>query len=316
LTSIAPSTSSPRAGFTLTQRGKLTASVRGTRKQYEEVFGTKLSVWEMSKSQDYAFRSFYFPKQGAPWNPRPEVANLIDDAYIQWPHIYMSPRAATAKPRARAKKIPRIIRNGETAIGLPKHAARALLDENLSGGPSLIPPDVQGFFLKMPTDVPRILNAHLVHNAGITGAGVTVVMIDSGFAHDSHPYFAANGYSSTVDLAPAPSTTTPIPTATAPAKAPTSSLLPRVALSSASSSTTTIIPTSALPSSKVFSRLSATTPRSSPSASATTCGSKASDSSISSPTAWPRSRPKFRPPSPPALPSSSPPATGTSRSPE
>src|SRR5678816_508365 len=52
-----------RAGFTLTQRGKLTASVRGTRKQYEEVFGTKLSVWEMSKTQDYAFRSFYFPKQ-------------------------------------------------------------------------------------------------------------------------------------------------------------------------------------------------------------------------------------------------------------
>src|SRR3989442_5826451 len=33
-------------------------------------------------------KSFFAPPDVAEWNPSPELTNLIDDAYIQWPHIH------------------------------------------------------------------------------------------------------------------------------------------------------------------------------------------------------------------------------------
>jgi subtilisin family serine protease len=45
------------------------------------------------------------------------------------------------------------------------------------------------------------MNATLVHQAGRTGRGVRIAMVDSGFAH-SHPFFTAHGFRSTVTLAP------------------------------------------------------------------------------------------------------------------
>src|SRR6266700_6453467 len=84
-----------KLGFKVTQRGRLTASMRGSRGLFEKVFGTKLSPIALDTSENYAFHSFYYPPQGAPWSPSPEVAILIDDAYIQWPHIYM--RSAGAR---------------------------------------------------------------------------------------------------------------------------------------------------------------------------------------------------------------------------
>src|SRR6266436_5193260 len=67
-----------RAGFRLTRRGRLTASLRCTRAQYEKVFGTKLSKVKLDPKQDYAFYSLYYPAQGAPWKPDPALAGLID----------------------------------------------------------------------------------------------------------------------------------------------------------------------------------------------------------------------------------------------
>jgi len=160
-----------KAGFKLSQRGGLTASLRCTRSLYEKVFGTKLSKVKLDAKQDYAFYSFYYPAARAPWKPDPELASLIDDAYIQWPHIYM---AAKKKP----KKKP------------------------AAGAPAVNPPAVNYFHLEMPQDVPAHLNASAVHRAGTTGKGVRVVMVDSGFAHGAHPFFAAQGFTSTVDLAP------------------------------------------------------------------------------------------------------------------
>jgi subtilisin family serine protease len=161
-----------RAGFRLTRRGTLTASLRCTRAQYEKVFGTRLSKVRLDAKQDYSFYSLYFPAADAPWKPDPELASLIDDAYIQWPHIYMA-----AKKSAKKKPAP-------------------------PAGPSVKPPKVKYFHLEMLKDVPARLNASAVHSAGTTGNGVRVVMVDSGFAHGSHPFFAANGITSTVDLAP------------------------------------------------------------------------------------------------------------------
>jgi subtilisin family serine protease len=74
------------------------------------------------------------------------------------------------------------------------------MDRSLAG-PSATPPQVDYFHLEMPDDVPRILNVEQVHQAGTTGRGVRVAMVDSGFAHRL-PFFVAHGFKSTVDLAP------------------------------------------------------------------------------------------------------------------
>ena len=152
-----------RLGFTLTKRGRLTASMRCRRSDFEKVFGTRLSKVDLDPSQAYAFHSLYYPSEGAAWNPTAAVSSLIDDAYIQWPHIYMCLRRLGSAAR---------------------------------------PPEVDYFHLGVPKDVPAYLNADKVISAGTTGRGVRIVMVDSGFAHRDHPFFAANGFASTVDLAP------------------------------------------------------------------------------------------------------------------
>jgi subtilisin family serine protease len=156
-----------RVGFRPTRRGRLSASMRVDRMVYEKHFGTELSAIQLDPRLDYAFHSFYFPKQGAPWKPSAMVRQLIDDAYVQWPHIYM------ATPGA-----------GQPAT------------------PSGTPPVIPYFHLEMPNDVPALLNAKPIHEQGGSGKGIRIAMVDTGFAHNSHPFFANNGFKSTVDLAP------------------------------------------------------------------------------------------------------------------
>jgi hypothetical protein len=168
-------------GFETTIRGRITASVRGTRRQFETLFKTRLARFVLPPEQLVQFRSFYYPPANAPWNAA-GVSDLIDDAYIQWPHIYMAARrraepARPTRPRRRA---------AETAATTP---------------PSPFPPTVKYFHLTVPNDTARLLNARPVHQAGTRGKGVRVVMVDSGFAHD-HPFFVTNRFSSTVALAP------------------------------------------------------------------------------------------------------------------
>ncbi|WP_242066149.1 S8 family serine peptidase [Brevibacillus laterosporus] len=67
--------------------------------------------------------------------------------------------------------------------------------------PSATAPNVQGYYLDVPEDVARILQADSVHDEGITGRGVHVAMVDSGWYR--HPYFEAKGYhANQVVLAP------------------------------------------------------------------------------------------------------------------
>jgi hypothetical protein len=172
-----------RLGFRISKRGNMSVSMRCTRAQYEQAFGTKLSRINLDLKQDYSRHSFYFPAAGAQWSPSASLANLIDDAYIQWPHIYMARRA-----QAVSKKAP-------TKPGRLRAQAAA-------AGPSATPPHVNYHHLNVPHDVTSLLDADRVHRAGVTGRGIRVAMVDSGFAHTLHPYFAARGYRSTVDLAP------------------------------------------------------------------------------------------------------------------
>jgi hypothetical protein len=153
-----------RRGFRVTTEGRMSVSLRAKRDLFENTFGTLLAPFSTAAA-GAQFGSVLFPPAGAPWKPDPLVEQLIDDAYIQWPHIYMNQRFApppAASPLA------------------PRGAATHHLDV---------------------ADVVTLVNADKVHRAGTTGKGVRVAMIDTGFAHE-HPYFAERGYNVSTILAP------------------------------------------------------------------------------------------------------------------
>jgi len=87
-----------RHGFVVSGKGRMTVSIRGTAAQFERVFGTELTTVALDKSLCYSSPCVYYPPEGAPWNPDPVLIELIDDAYIQWPHIYLSDPATNARP--------------------------------------------------------------------------------------------------------------------------------------------------------------------------------------------------------------------------
>jgi subtilisin family serine protease len=177
-------------GFVPTRHGALSVSMRTTRSVFERTFGTALKEVVLDPTIDYAFQSFYYPPDGAPWSMPAELGALIDDAYIQWPHIYMASRKSARKV-ARPKKAAAARGSVATLAGLASGG----------GGPSPTPPDPGFFHLGVPDGVPGLLNVTQVHTAGSTGKGVRVAMVDTGFAF-SHPYFTGKGYGTSVDLAP------------------------------------------------------------------------------------------------------------------
>ena len=183
-----------KRGFRPTGRGKLTVSVRATKALFEQTFGTQLEHVRLDPNQNYAFHSLYFPPQGAPWSPPPELANIIDDAYIQWPHIYMAPRKTMARGAAKRRS------KAQVGAGVRSPAVTLAAAAPIPGV-SADPLNVNYFNLNVETNVTGLLNVMPVHQAGTTGKGVRVCMVDTGFAH-SHPYFVKRNYNSTVDLAP------------------------------------------------------------------------------------------------------------------
>ncbi|SHH26638.1 S8 family serine peptidase [Massilia sp. CF038] len=87
-----------RHGFVVSGKGRMTVSIRGTVAQFERVFGTRLTTIALDKSLCYSSPCVYYPPEGADWNPDPVLFQLIDDAYIQWPHIYLSDPLISARP--------------------------------------------------------------------------------------------------------------------------------------------------------------------------------------------------------------------------
>lgn len=208
-----------RRGFVLTGRGELSASMRCTRREFEEVFGTKLKRMPAPGGEAAQFRSVLFPPEGAPWNPDPLVQALLDDVYIQWPHIYLARagRPASGQPATDGRdagrtKRPARSKAKQKSTGRATPARKAAAKPATGGQgrgrgrgaadlPSAVPPPIPYFHLVAPAGIAGHLNATSAHRRGITGKGVRVVMIDSGFDH-SHPYFSSHGYRSSVVLAP------------------------------------------------------------------------------------------------------------------
>lgn len=79
------------------------------------------------------------------------------------------------------------------AINEPVYYARPTI-------PTSEPPEKTAKYLNVPDDVAQGLNANLVHQNGITGKGVRVAMIDSGWY--PHPFFREHSYKVNVVLAP------------------------------------------------------------------------------------------------------------------
>lgn len=65
---------------------------------------------------------------------------------------------------------------------------------------SALPPKVNYFHLNVPSDVAMLTRASQAHQHGITGKGVKVVMIDSGFFN--HKFYQSRGFKATVMLGP------------------------------------------------------------------------------------------------------------------
>lgn len=154
-----------KLGFEVTGVGQFSISARCDKGCYESLFGTRLARYKQpfAESGRRQANAFFFPPPEAPWNPDEALMSTIDDAYIQWPHIYM---------------------NGM-----------------FPGATSALPPAVGYHHLRVPGDVTLLLGADPAHRSGITGRGVRVAMIDSGFAM-GHAYFQERGYTTNVVLAP------------------------------------------------------------------------------------------------------------------
>jgi subtilisin family serine protease len=72
--------------------------------------------------------------------------------------------------------------------------------------PSATPPPVDYFYLNVPADIAARTRADVAHAIGITGQGVRVAFVDSGWYR--HPYFDAQGYD-VADVALAPGVSDP-----------------------------------------------------------------------------------------------------------
>jgi Subtilase family len=68
----------------------------------------------------------------------------------------------------------------------------ALAEAPIYFAPSPIPPSVNYWHLRVPDDLAKAFNADKVHQMGITGKGVKVVMTDTGW--EPHPYFLHHKY--------------------------------------------------------------------------------------------------------------------------
>jgi len=148
-------------GVEVTHVGEFSMSAACAADRFEELFGTKLSkIKPSSKARFPKGYRMLAPDKGAPWT-LPSAEGL--DTLIDRAYV--------------------------------QHPPIYFSDERP------VPPFwTDQFRLRVPGDVAQIMNAAKVHRRGVTGEGVKVVMVDSGFYH--HPYFTDQGYNFLAVTAP------------------------------------------------------------------------------------------------------------------
>jgi hypothetical protein len=106
---------------------------------------------------------------GQPFRLPDRLQPLVERAYPQRPPVFFEP---TTAPGRRKK----------------------------AGPASPLPPRVEYHHLRVPDDVAVVLRATAVHERGITGRGVLVAMVDTGFFQ--HPFYRWHQYNLQATLAP------------------------------------------------------------------------------------------------------------------
>jgi serine protease AprX len=153
------------AGFEVLSSGKIAITIAGLPEVFERVFQTTLETVERPVIKELgqnALGTFFNAIDSKPFGE-------IDVSHTSW-HQFLD----------------------GVAINEPVYYFESRL-------PSPIPPSVPKQYLSVPEGVARGLNAHLAHQQGITGKGIHVVMVDSGWYRHSH--FTKYNYDVNVHLA-------------------------------------------------------------------------------------------------------------------
>jgi subtilisin family serine protease len=153
------------AGFEVLSSGKIAITIAGLPEVFERVFQTTLETVERPVIKELgqnALGTFFNAIDCKPFGE-------IDVSHTSW-HQFLD----------------------GVAINEPVYYFQSRL-------PSPIPPSVPKRYLSVPEGVAKGLNAHLAHQQGITGKGIHVVMVDSGWYR--HPYFVQYNYNVNVHLA-------------------------------------------------------------------------------------------------------------------
>jgi Subtilase family len=143
------------AGFEVLQATSIMINIAGSRSTYESAFQTTLVAEEREtiKERGRVDLATFFD------SPDTEVSGLISTANTRFEEILEG-----------------------VAIEEPRYLM----------APSPFPPAKGYWHLDVPGDVSLGCNADQAHRAGITGAGVRVAMVDSGWYR--HPFFQQRGY--------------------------------------------------------------------------------------------------------------------------
>lgn len=152
-------------GFKVLSFGKIAITIAGKPEVFERVFQTTLESLELPVIKELGqsgVGTFFNAIDGKPFGE-------IDVSHTAW-HRFLD----------------------GVAINEPVYYFQSRL-------PSPIPPSVPTQYLSVPEGVAQGLKAHLAHQQGITGKGVHVVMVDSGWYR--HPYFVQRNYNVKVHLA-------------------------------------------------------------------------------------------------------------------
>jgi hypothetical protein len=143
------------AGFNILQVTEATINISGTRATYERAFKTKIVAEERPAIK--------------------ELGRVTTATFLECPGTPVPGLIATAGTPFE-----------ETIEGVALEVPRYFM------APSSFAPLRAYWHLRVPGDVSLGVNADRAHRAGITGAGVKVAMVDSGWY--KHPFFVNRGY--------------------------------------------------------------------------------------------------------------------------
>jgi subtilisin family serine protease len=143
------------AGFEILQISPLTINIAGSAATYRKAFSTNIALYDRPVIKEFG---------------KKEIAQFVDSPQTKTPGLI----------ETRGTKFEDLLEG--VALEEPVYYM----------APSMYAPLKPYWHLRIPGDISLACNADRVHRTGITGKGVKVAMVDSGWF--KHPYFVGRGY--------------------------------------------------------------------------------------------------------------------------